>query len=305
MAAYKHERAPRTKRRAKRIAPGASLRPDADTAGLSYREIINQNPTLTPEESKELIKKKGTAEWPAARERLILGNLKLVVSIAKRYVWMNGCSMDDIMSHGIIGLMKALDRYDPDAGTQVSTYAVYWIEASINDELRYQQCLIRNPAYVEKLILKLGQYQRQIFLETGARASVEVLAKMMEMPEEKIHYLLKLQHRDVASLDDAVGVSAKTRDGDDDLFIGEIVPSAINVEDEVVKRLTLKQVTAAIRKLKPFEQKVIALRFGFVGGEPLTLQQCAKKLDCSDERIRRALTSAIRKLQDDYLAQNK
>lgn len=309
MAAYKNERAPRAKRKTKQVMPRTSLRSAADTAGISFREIINQNPMLSPDESRALIKKKGTAEWPAAREKLILGNLKLVVSVAKKYAWLDGCSMDDIVSHGIIGMMKALDRYDPTVETTVATYAVYWIEASINDELLYQQSLIRNPAYVEKLLLKLGQYQRQVFLETGAKASVAALAKMMEMPEEKVHYLLKLQHRNVASLDDSVGASAKVQvrdsDGEDDLFISEVVPSAVSVEEEVVRRITLRQVTAAIRKLKPFEQKVIALRFGFVGGEPLTLQQCAKKLDCSDESIRRALASAIRKLQDDYLAQNK
>lgn len=272
----------------------------ADERGISYRFIINQSSLLSWEETQELLSKKGTPEWPAAREELILSNLKLIISIAKKYVWIDGYSWDDVISYGVIGLMKAIDRYDPKIGTKLSTYVVYWINAAIWNELLYKKGLIRNPAHMEKLVAKMDKYQKETEKKTGRKLSVEDLSKLMKLPEKKIRFILELHNRNMESLDAPAYAADSCGVNDSGFLAGDTVHSKDDVEDEAVRRVTLAEIMAAIKKLKPNEQKVIMLKFGFVGGEPMSMEQCSKKLGCSEETARRNLKAAIRKLQAVY-----
>lgn len=267
--------------------------------GLSFSTIINESPMLSEKEQTELLGRKGTSEWPAAREKLVLSNLRLVTSIAKKYAWMDGCSFDDIMSHGVIGLMKALDRFDPEAGAKLSTYGTKWIKQEIRDELLYKRGQIRNPAYMEKLITKMKRCQEEFSHEGVRNPAVWMLAERMGLPEKKVQQLLDVSKMGLVSMDAPVGdeVNAST--------IESMIPSAKSVEDEAVEKITLNDVAAAIRKLKPIEQKVIMMRFGFIGGRPMTLEECARETGYSLEGCRHIQQAAVRKLQEDYLGRKR
>ncbi len=262
---------------------------------LSFSSIINQNPMLSSDEKKELINKRGTAEWPAAKKKLVLGNLRLVASIAKEYAWIDGCSFDDVMSHGVIGLMKALDRFDLEAGTKFSTYGSKWIRQEIRDELLYKRGIIRIPAYMEKLITKFKKCKAELFQEGIWNPTVEMLSQRMRIPEKKVQQLLEICEMSIISLDAS----------SDSFLISDMVSSTSRMEDEAVEKITLKDVTKAIKKLKPIEQKVILMRFGFIDGEPMTLEQCAREIGYSIEGCRQIQESAIQKLQADYKDRKK
>ncbi len=300
MAAYNQATAAEVDPVIKRTATGRKPKSPDDDPGLSFRSIINRNPILSHEEIQELFNMKGTPEWPAAREKLVLSNLRLVVKVASKYVFREICSLDDVVSYGVIGLIKAIDRFDIKAGTRLSTYAVYWIEETICSELIYKKDLIRLPDYVHKLAIKLDKILKASERDTGSKPSMETLAKLMGLPESKVQFIMNLRHRDTFSLDAPVS-DDRTDTDTSDLVFGEAIPSEQDVEEEAVKRVSLSDIMSAVKKLEPFEQRVIMLRFGFVGGEPMSLRQCAKELGCSDETVRRTANAAIQKLQHDYL----
>jgi len=266
---------------------------------LSFNSIINQYPMLSAKEEKDLIRKKESEDWPTAKEKLVLGNLRLVASIAKKYDWMDGCSFDDIVSHGVIGLMKAIDRFDPKAGTKLSTYGSYWIQQEIRDELLYKRGQIRSPAYLEKMATRLKRCQTELAREGITDPSVEMLSERTGIPEKKVSKIMNTCNMGVISMDTPVGSDKE------DLRIGDVIPSRDSVEDEAVKKITLLDVADAIKKLKPIEQIVIMMRFGFIDGKPITLEQCAKETGYSSEGCRHIQESAIRKLQADYKDKKK
>lgn len=124
------------------VKPRSSYTPKIakeDANGLSISAVMDQYPVLSAAEEKALVIKKWTSEWPQAKDKLVLHNLKLVSSIARKYNWMDETSFDDIVSHGVIGLMTAINRFDPNAGTKLSTYATYWITQEIREGLLYKQ----------------------------------------------------------------------------------------------------------------------------------------------------------------------
>ncbi len=262
-------------------------------SNLSFRSIISQNPMLSSEEKKELINKKETEEWPEARKKLVLGNLRLVASIAKEYVWMDDCSFDDIMSHGVIGLMKALDHFDLEADTKFSTYGTKWIRQEIRDGLLYKRGIIRTPAYMEKLITKFKKSKDEFIQKGIGNPSVAMLSEQMGVPEKKIQQILEICKISTISLDELVN------SGSDSILLGDTLFA--NAEDEAVEKITLKDVAKAMKKLKPVEQKVIMMRFGFMNGEPMTLEQCARETGYSIEGCRHIQETAIQKLQADYM----
>ncbi len=277
-------------------------RGSADCSGtnsLTFRSIINQYPVLSLKEERALIGKKGTKEWPKAKDKLVLSNLRLVVSIARRYAWIDGCSFDDVMSHGVIGLMKALDRFDPKEGVRFSTYGTQWILQEIRDGLLYKKGQIRSPAYMEKLVARLKKCRAELAQEGIPDPSAELLSERTGLSIKNIHKISAVSNMDMISMEASVGSDK------DDLVVGDTLTSWENIEDEAVRKITLMDVAEAIKKLGSIEQKIIMMRFGFIDGETMTFEQCAKATGYSPESCRRINKGAIKKLQADYMEKKK
>lgn len=276
--------------------PGASCMPKSsreDANGLSVNAIIDRYPVLSAAEEKELVSRKGTSQWPQAKEHLVLHNLRLVTSIARKYDWMDEFSFDDIVSHGVIGLMTAIDRFDPRAGTKLATYATYWILQEIRDGLLYKRGQVKRPAYLEKMAAKLKRCCSDLAREGETSPSDWLLSQRTGIPERKVREIMDIYGTSAISMNAGIGDA-------EDAQVGDIVPSNVNVEDEAVRKITLMDIAEAVKKLKPIEQQVVMMRFGFMGGSPMTLEQCAKETGYSAEGCRQVQETAIRKLQADY-----
>ena len=275
---------------------GASCMPKSsreEANRLSVDAIMGQYPPLSTAEEKELVSRKGTSRWPQAKEQLVLHNLRLVASIARKYDLMDEYSFDDIMSHGVIGLMAAIDRFDPQAGTKLATYATYWILQEIRDNLLYKRGQVKRPAYLEKMAVKLKRCYSELARDGEASPSDQLLSQRTGIPERKVREIMDIYGKNTISMNAGIGDMG-------DAQIGDMVPSNLNVEDEAVRKITLMDIAEAIKKLKPIEQQVIMMRFGFVGGYPMTLEQCAEETGYSVEGCRLVQKTAIRKLQADY-----
>lgn len=265
----------------------------ADVNGISTSAMINSCPMLSAAETSRLLSLKGTAQWPQAKEQLVLGNLRLVASIARRYDWMDGCSFDDIVSHGVIGLMTALDRFDPKTGLKLSTYATHWILQEIRDGLLYKRSQLKNPAYLEKMVARVKRCRSDLEKEGETNPSDELLAQRTGIPKSKV---TKIRHiyKDVVSMNTEIGHA-------NDMQLGDLIPSNVSVEDNALTKMTLMDIAESIKKLRPVEQQVIMMRFGFINGTPMTLEECAKETGYTAEGCRYVQETAIRKLQADYL----
>lgn len=280
--------------------PRASYTPKSakeDANRLSISALMDQYPVLSAAEEKALVSKKGTSEWPQAKDKLVLHNLKLVSSIARKYDWMDGCSFDDIVSHGVIGLMTAIDRFDPNAGTKLSTYATYWITQEIRNGLLYKRGQVRTPAYLEKMAAKVKRCCADLAREGETSPSDKLLSQCTGIPEDKVHKI-RNACTGVMSMDTLISEAGGMQ-------VGDRISSTANVEKEAMEKVTLADVTVAIKKLKPIEQQVVMMRFGFIDGIPMTLEQCAKETGYSTEGCRQIQASAIRKLQADYKERGK
>lgn len=276
--------------------PGASCMPKSsreEANRLSVDAIMDQYPILSAAEEKELVSRKGTSQWPQAKEQLVLHNLRLVASIARKYDWMDEYSFDDIVSHGVIGLMEAIDRFDPQVGTKLATYATYWIFQEIRDGLLYRRGQVKKPAYLEKMAAKLKRCCSELARDGDSSPSDQLLSQRTGIPERKVREIMDIYGKNVISMNADIGDAG-------DAQVGDMVPSNVNVEDEAVRKITLMDVAEAVKKLKPIEQQVIMMRFGFVGGSPMTLEQCSEKTGYSVEGCRQVQETAIRKLQADY-----
>lgn len=268
-----------------------------DVNSLSVGAIIDSYPMLSAAETRKLISQKGTRQWPQAKEQLVLGNLRLVASIARKYDWMEEYSFDDIVSHGVIGLMAAIDRFDPQMGAKLSTYATYWILQEIRNGLLYRRGQIKNPTYLEKMAAKVKRCRADLEKEGETNPSDELLAQRAGITKAKIKKI-RYTYQDVVSMNAEIGDA-------NDMQLGDLIPSNASVEDRVLTKVTLMDVAESIKKLRPIEQQVIMMRFGFVGGTPMTLEECAKETGYTAEGCRQVQETAIRKLQADYLEKQK
>ncbi len=276
--------------------PGSSRVPKSsreEANRLSVKAIMDQYPVLSAAEEKELVSRKGTGQWPQAKEQLVLHNLRLVASIARKYDWMDEYSFDDIVSHGVIGLMAAIDRFDPRAGTKLATYATHWILQEIRDSLLYKRGQVKRPAYLEKMAAKLRRCYSELARDGDSSPSDQLLSQRTGIPERKVREIMDIYGKNAISMNAGVGDA-------EDAQVGDMIPSNVNVEDEAVRKITLMDIAEAVKKLKPIEQQIIMMRFGFVDGSPMTLEQCAEETGYSIEGCRQVQETAIRKLQADY-----
>ncbi|MDO4615548.1 MAG: RNA polymerase sigma factor RpoD [Lachnospiraceae bacterium] len=257
-----------------------------------YLKEIGKVPLLTAEEEVALSKQmeEGGEKGQLAQKRLAEANLRLVVSIAKRYVG-RGMSFLDLIQEGNLGLIKAVEKYDYRKGFKFSTYATWWIRQAITRAIADQARTIRIPVHMVETINKLIRVSRQLLQELGREPSPEEIAKEMNMPVERVREILKISQEPV-SLETPIGEEEDSHLGD---FIQD---DNVPVPAEAAATTLLKeQLNEALDTLTDREQQVLRLRFGLDDGRARTLEEVGKVFNVTRERIRQIEAKALRKLR--------
>ena len=268
----------------------------ADDSVKLYLREIGKIPLLTAEEEFDLAQKiiSGTEkEKKKAKDKMAESNMRLVVSIAKRY---SGRGLDflDLIQEGNTGLLRAVEKFDPDKGFKFSTYATWWIRQAITRAIADQARTIRIPVHMVETINKVLRTQRRLTQELNREPSTEEIAKAMGMEPEKIEYVMKIK-QDIASLDASVG-----RDGeDDDSSLGDFIEDEdrVSPEDSAATQLLKEQIASILQTLTDREQKIIKMRFGIGGGKSHTLEEVGAEFSVTRERIRQIEAKALTKLR--------
>ena len=254
-----------------------------------YLKEIGKVPLLTAEEEIELAKRMEQGDQEA-KKRLSEANLRLVVSIAKRYVG-RGMLFLDLIQEGNLGLLKPVEKFDYTKGYKFSTYATWWIRQAITRAIADQARTIRIPVHMVETINKLIRVSRQLLQEYGREPSPEEIADAMNVPVEKVHEILKISQEPV-SLETPIGEEEDSHLGD---FIqDENVPVPAEAATQTLLREHIKEV---LDTLTEREKKVLILRFGIEDGRSRTLEEVGKEFDVTRERIRQIEAKAIRKLR--------
>ncbi len=254
-----------------------------------YLKEIGRISLLSPEEELELSERVSSGD-EVAINKLAESNLRLVVSIAKRYVG-RGLLFLDLIQEGNIGLMKAVDKFDSDKGFKFSTYATWWIRQAITRALADQARTIRVPVHMVETINKMSRIQRQLTLELNREPSEDELAKKMGISVEKVREVIKISQEPV-SLETPIGE-------EDDSHLGDFIKdeSSMSPEEYATNEILKEEIKSVLMTLQVREQEVLELRFGLVDGTCHTLEEVGKKFNVTRERIRQIEAKALRKLR--------
>ena len=264
----------------------------ADDSVRLYLREIGKIPLLTPEEEAALAQRIVRGD-KKAKNKMVESNMRLVVSIAKRY---GGRGLDflDLIQEGNTGLLRAVEKFDPDKGFKFSTYATWWVRQAITRAIADQARTIRIPVHMVETINKVLRTTRKLTSELNREPTNEEIAKELDMEPEKIDYVMRIK-QDIASLDASVG-----KDGDDeDSVLGDFVEDEERAgpEDSAANQILKEQLAEIIATLTDREQKIIRLRFGIGGGRPHTLEEVGNEFDVTRERIRQIEAKALSKLR--------
>ena len=254
-----------------------------------YLKDIGRVPLLSAEEEVELAKRMQEDDV-AAKKRLSEANLRLVVSIAKRYVG-RGMLFLDLIQEGNLGLMKAVEKFDYQKGFKFSTYATWWIRQSITRAIADQARTIRIPVHMVETINKLTRVQRVLLQELGREPTPEEIAEKMGVTEERVREIQKIA-QDPVSLETPIGEEEASHLGD---FIED--EKTMTPSDSVATTMLKEQLLGVLDTLTPREEKVLRLRYGIDDGKPRTLEEVGKEFNVTRERIRQIEAKALRKLR--------
>ena len=254
-----------------------------------YLKEIGRISLLSTQEEMELSIRVANGDEEAAR-LLAESNLRLVVSIAKRYVG-RGLLFLDLIQEGNIGLMKAVEKFDYDKGYKFSTYATWWIRQAITRALADQARTIRVPVHMVETINKMSRIQRQMTLELNREPSEEELAKRMDISVEKVREVIKIS-QDPVSLETPIGE-------EDDSHLGDFLKdeNSLSPEEYATNEILKEEIKSVLETLQPREQQVLELRFGLIDGTCYTLEEVGKRFNVTRERIRQIEAKALRKLR--------
>ena len=257
-----------------------------------YLKEIGRVPLLTPEEEIDLALKiqAGGPDGEKAKQRLSEANLRLVVSIAKRYVG-RGMQFLDLIQEGNLGLIKAVEKFDHTKGFKFSTYATWWIRQAITRAIADQARTIRIPVHMVETINKVKKVSSQLLHEMGHDPSAEEIAERLEMPVDKVREIMRVAQEPV-SLETPIGE-------EEDSHLGDFIPDddAPLPAEAASQTLLKEQLADVLKTLTPREEKVLRLRFGLEDGRPRTLEEVGKEFNVTRERIRQIEAKALRKLR--------
>jgi RNA polymerase primary sigma factor len=256
-----------------------------------YLRQINEIPLLTAEDEKQLGWAIINDNCPAARERMIRANLRLVVSIAKNYA-NRGLTLQDLIEEGNVGLLRAVEGFDPAQGARFSTYASWWIKQAIKRALINATQPIHVPAYMVELIAKWKHAARRLEARLGRPPTLHELSDEMQLPLKKLR-IIKRAMKAVRS-----PAQAPTDEQGETMNIADMLADhrAGCPSESMVRGDELRTIRKLLEAIDEREARILRMRFGFDGQEPLTLKQIANEIGISRERVRQIADEALRKL---------
>lgn len=261
-----------------------------------YLREIGKVPLLTSEEELKLaqeIVNGSEKRSKKAKDRMAESNARLVVSIAKRYTG-RGLDLMDLIQEGNTGLMRAVEKFDPERGFKFSTYATWWIRQAITRAIADQARTIRIPVHMVETINRLLRSKRKLTQELNREPTVKEIAKEMDLPVDKVNHINKIR-QDISSLDATIG-----NDSDDkDSTIGDLIEDEdiVTPEDNAAYQLLKEQIGGILDQLNDRERKILEMRFGLNGGKSHTLEEVGLEFDVTRERIRQIESKALIKLR--------
>jgi RNA polymerase primary sigma factor len=262
----------------------------ADDSVRLYLREIGKIPLLNAEEELALAQRVVAGDKDA-KDKMAEANMRLVVSIAKRYVG-RGLDLLDLIQEGNTGLLRAVEKFDPDKGFKFSTYATWWIRQAITRAIADQARVIRIPVHMFETINKLLRTQRRLTQELNREPTNEEIAKAMEMDVEKVEHIMKIK-QDIHSLD------ASVRDDEEDSVLGDFIEDdeTVSPEESATGQLLKEHVKEMLNGLTEREQKILKLRFGLEDGKSHTLEEVGQEFSVTRERIRQIEAKALAKLR--------
>jgi RNA polymerase primary sigma factor len=262
----------------------------ADDSVRLYLREIGKIPLLSAEEELALAQRVVAGDKDA-KDKMAEANMRLVVSIAKRYVG-RGLDLLDLIQEGNTGLLRAVEKFDPDKGFKFSTYATWWIRQAITRAIADQARTIRIPVHMVETINKLLRTQRRLTQELNREPSNEEIAKAMEIEVDKVEHIMKIK-QDISSLD------ASIRDDEEDSVLADFIEDedTVSPEESATGQLLKEQVKDMLGALTEREQKILKLRFGLEDGKSHTLEEVGQEFSVTRERIRQIEAKALAKLR--------